>query len=128
MGRWNIDASIYGRFGRAFAHQSGKKKMRFNLDPAFAGKELKVSVTYLDQGTGSWSIGLPGQASATRIQNSNSGQWRTQAVTSPRFAELVLTHEAGDDTVFHLLEVEHAGPPTPPAAATKSKVGKQDRE
>jgi hypothetical protein len=67
-----------------------------------------VSVTYLDQGTGSWSIGLPGQASATRIQNTNSGKWRTQAVTLPRVAELVLSYEAGDDTVFHLLEVERA--------------------
>jgi hypothetical protein len=108
VGRWNIDESIYGRFGRAFAHQSGKKQMRFQLDRAFAARELKVSVTYLDQGTGSWSIGLPGQASATRIQNTNSGKWRTQAVTLPRVAELVLSYEAGDDTVFHLLEVERA--------------------
>ena len=128
VGRWNIDESIYGRFGRAFEHQTGKKQLRFQLDPGFAAKQVKVSVTYLDQGTGSWSIGLPDQASATRIQNSNSGKWRTQEVTLPRFAELVLKHEAGDDTVFHLLEVEHAGSPTPPAAAAKSKVGKQDRE
>jgi hypothetical protein len=108
VGRWNIDESIYGRFGRAFEHQSGKKQMRFHLDAGFAAKQVKVSVTYLDQGTGSWSIGLPGKEGATSIQNTNSSEWRTKVVLLSGVAELVLKYESGEDTVFHLIEVERA--------------------
>ena len=108
VGRWNIDESIYGRFGRAFEHQSGKKQLRFQLDPRFAAKQVKVSVTYLDQGTGSWSIGIPGKEGATRIQNTNSRDWRTEVVSLSRVTELVLNYETGDNTLFHLIEVERA--------------------
>ena len=108
VGRWNIDESIYGRFGRAFEHQSGKKQLRFQLDPRFAAKQVKVSVTYLDQGTGSWSIGIPGKEGATRIQNTNSRDWRTQMVSLSGVTELVLNYETGDNTLFHLIEVERA--------------------
>ena len=112
VGRWNIDESIYGRFGRAFAHQSGKKRLRFQLDPGFAATQVKARVTYLDQGTGSWSIRLPGKEGVTRIQNTNSREWRTQVVSLSDVTELVLQHEAGEDTVFHLIEVERAAAPT----------------
>lgn len=108
VGRWNIDESIYGRFGRAFEHQSGKKLLRFQLDPGFAAKQVKVRVTYLDQGTGSWSVGLPGKEGATRIQNTHSGEWRTQVVSLSGVTELVLNYESGDNTLFHLIEVERA--------------------
>jgi hypothetical protein len=108
VGRWNIDESIYGRFGRAFEHQSGKKQLRFQLDPRFAAKQVKVSVTYLDQGTGSWSIGIPGKEGATRIQNTNSRDWRTQVVSLSGMTEVVLNYETGDNTLFHLIEVERA--------------------
>jgi len=108
VGRWNIDESIYGRFGRAFEHQSGKKQLRFRLDPGFAAKQVKVRVTYLDQGTGAWSVGLPGKEGATRIQNTHSGEWRTQVVSLSGVTELVLNYESGDNTLFHLIEVERA--------------------
>jgi hypothetical protein len=108
VGRWNIDESIYGRFGRAFEHQSGKKLLRFRLDPGFAAKQVKVRVTYLDQGTGAWSVGLPGKEGATRIQNTHSGEWRTQVVSLSGVTELVLNYESGDNTLFHLIEVERA--------------------
>jgi len=104
-GRWNIDETIYGRFGRAIEHQSGKKQMRFQLDPAFNSKMAKVTVTYLDKGTGVWSHGIPGK-DGTRIENSNSGEWKTKTVTLPEVSEIVLNYESGEDTVFHLLEVE----------------------
>ena len=112
VGRWNIDESIYGRFGRAFAHQSGKKRLRFQLDPGFAATQVKARVTYLDQGTGSWSLRLPGKEGVTRIQNTNSREWRTQVVSLSGVTELVLQHEAGEDTVFHLIEVERTAAPT----------------
>ena len=106
VGRWNIDETIQGSFGRAFEHKSGKIQMRFRLDADFNAKRIRVNVTYLDKGTGSWSLGLPGKSDATRIQNTNSGDWKTKTVTFSGVTELVLSHESGDDTVFHLIEVE----------------------
>ncbi len=106
VGRWNIDESIYGRFGRAFEHKSGKTQMRFQLDPAFKAKDVKVNVTYLDKGTGAWSIGIQGKVDTTLIENRNSGDWKTKTVTSSDVSEVVLRHESGDDTLFHLIEVE----------------------
>ena len=106
VGRWNIDDTIYGRFGRSFEHQSGKKQMRFQLDAGFNAKKLKVTITYLDKGTGSWSIGLPGMDGTKIFQNKNSGEWKTQTVTSSGFSDLVLNYESGDDTTFHLIEVD----------------------
>lgn len=106
VGRWSINDSIYGRFGRAFEHKSGKTQMRFRLAPEFKPKDVKVNVTYLDKGTGAWSIGLQGKDGATRIKNNNSGEWKTATVTFSEISEIVLKHESGDDTVFHLIEVE----------------------
>lgn len=110
VGRWNIDETIYGRFGRAFEHKSGKKQMRFQLDSAFASKIAKVTVTYLDKGTGAWSIGLQGKDPAARIDNTNSGEWKTKTVVLQEVSEIILNYESGDDTIFHLIEVE-ASPP-----------------
>jgi hypothetical protein len=106
VGRWNIDETIHGRFGRSFEHQSGKKQMRFQLDAGFNAKQVKVTVTYLDKGTGSWSIGLPGKDVAKIFQNKNSGGWKTQTVTSSGISDIVLNYESGDDTIFHLIEVD----------------------
>ncbi|TWU38198.1 hypothetical protein [Novipirellula artificiosorum] len=106
IGLWNIDDSIYGRFARSFDHASGKTQLRFKLDEAFLATTVKVNVTYLDRGTGSWSIGLPGQSGRTHVQNTDGGVWKTQTIELTDVAELVLKHEAGDDTVFHMIAVE----------------------
>jgi len=106
VGRWNIDESIYGRFGRAFEHQAGKTQMRFRLDAGFHAKKVRVNLIYLDKGTGSWSIGLAEKKDATHIQNTDSGEWKTKTVTFSGVTDLVLNYESGDDTVFHLIEVE----------------------
>lgn len=103
---WNIDESIYGRFGRAFEHQSGKKQMRFHLNSNFSAKTVKVSVTYLDKGKGIWSIGLSGQEKVTLVQNTDSGKWITKSIKSSIFSELSLNYVSGDDTLFHLIEVD----------------------
>jgi hypothetical protein len=106
VGRWNIDETIYGRFGRAFEHKSGKSLMRFRLDAEFKATGVKVNIIYLDRGTGAWSIGLPDNKDATRVQNSDSGEWKTRTVTASGMTELVLKHESGDDTIFHMVEIE----------------------
>ncbi len=105
VGRWNIDDSIYGKFGRAFEHKSDKKQMRFQLDAAFKAKSATVTVTYLDKGTGSWSISLPAKDSAKLIQNTDSGTWKTTTVTLSEVTTLLLNYESGEDTVFHLIDV-----------------------
>jgi hypothetical protein len=67
---------------------------------------VKVKLTYLDKGTGSWTIGLPEKKQTTLIQNTDSGQWKTKTVAFSEPTELVLNYESGDDTVFHMIEVE----------------------
>lgn len=108
VGLWNIDDSIYGRFARAFEHKSGKTQMHFKLDETFKAKAVTVSVTYFDKGTGTWSLGIPGKTAAKRVQNTGSGLWKLETFSLPGSAldELLLKHEEGDDTVFHMVEIE----------------------
>lgn len=106
VGRWNIDESIFGRFGRSFDNKTSKTQMRFQVDPRFEAKSLKMSVTYLDKGTGSWSIEVPDKTSTTVIQNTNSGTWKVKTLSLTGANELKLKYISGEDTVFHLIEVE----------------------
>ena len=109
IGLWHIDDSIYGRFGRAFEQKSGKRQMRFQLHEAFKAEQVEVRVTYLDRGKGSWSLGVSGSRTEP-IQNSDSGEWKMVTIELPTKqllgAELELSHEGGDDTVFHMVEIE----------------------
>jgi hypothetical protein len=110
VGLWNIDETIYGRFARSFEHESGKTQMRFKLDEQFNCDAVDVHITYLDRGQGSWSFGVSSQAERTLVQNTDSGEWKTFAVALPRVAlqnaQLLLNYEGGDDTVFHMVEIE----------------------
>jgi hypothetical protein len=106
VGYWNIDESIYGRFGRGFEHQSGKKQMRFQINPTFNAKTVKVNEVYLDKGMGTWSIGQSGQEKVTLVQNKDSGKWITKTVKLSSFDELALNYVSGDNTLFHLIEVD----------------------
>ena len=110
IGLWNIDDSIYGRFARSFEYISGKKKLRFRLNEKFEGDRVEVRVTYLDRGTGQWSLGVSGKSGGKQMYNSNSGEWKTLRVEVSRNilrdAELMLNYEGGEDTVFHMVEVE----------------------
>jgi hypothetical protein len=105
VGRWNVDDSIYGRFARAFEHAIGKVEMRFKLDEAFKATTATVRVTYFDKGRGSWSL-LVDDKNILNVQNADSGLWKIETIKLSDAAELVLNYESGDDTVFHMLEVE----------------------
>ncbi len=109
VGRWNIDDTNYGRFGRAFEHATGKRGMRFRLDAAFEAKSALVRVTYLDQGKGSWAL-VSGTQRTLEVEKMNSGAWKVAelvvAGADLRQGELRLQHVRGDDTVFHLIEIE----------------------
>jgi len=110
VGFWNLDDSIYGRFARGFEHKSGKTQMRFELDEAFQADTIEVRVTYLDRGRGVWSLSVQGSFENKTFRNGDSGQWETVTTTMPRKrlqdAQLLLNYEGGDDTVFHLIEIE----------------------
>jgi hypothetical protein len=106
VGRWNIDQTIYGRYGRAFEQKTGKTQMRFQLDPHFGASEVKINITYLDQGTGTWSVGTPEKKDLLTVQNTNSGQWKVKSVNSGNMSQLALNYLSGDDTIFHLIEIE----------------------
>ena len=84
--------------------------MRFKLDEAFRASSVNVNVIYLDKGTGSWSITVPGESAGTLVQNTDSGEWKTMSVTMSgkllRGTKLQLKHESGDDTIFHMVEIE----------------------
>jgi len=125
VGLWNIDDSIHGRFARAFEHESGKTQMRFKLDEEFFAdpeepQPAKLTVTWLDKGKGSWSLrylGTDGKSRAKTVQKENSGNWKTgefflKGVTlnhSSNRPDLALHYESGDDTAFHMIELERMG-------------------
>ena len=109
VGLWNIDDSIYGRFARAFEHASGKTQMQFRLDEAFNAKAARVKITYLDEGLGEWSL-FAGQKKALDVRNTDSGLWKVlEASVSGselKRVEFSLRHKKGDDTIFHMIEIE----------------------
>lgn len=110
VGRWHIDDTIYGRFARAFEHESGKKQMRFTLEENFDAGQVEIRIIYLDLGQGSWSLGIVGDPGRKLIRNSNSGKWKTVTFEMSgkvlQNAELQLNYEGGEDTVFHMVEIE----------------------
>ena len=128
-GLWNIDESIYGRFARSFDHQSGKKQLRFKLHQAFFAEPEKnhsvdLRITWLDRGTGVWSLayaGADGKEKSSLVTNTGTGTgtWRTQRMhlQQARFngllhdADLLLRYESGEDTIFHMLEIERPSAP-----------------
>jgi hypothetical protein len=121
---WHVEPlqSLYSRFARGFAAKEGRRALYFDLDDGFfaAGarrRPVEVRVVYLDRGTGSWRLAYHatgGVRTAVNITNQNTGQWRERTVVvadgafgngGPRQADLVLEHVAGDDTIFHLIEI-----------------------
>lgn len=113
----------FGRFARAFDHAAGKKAMYFRLDKRFfagPGKppRVQVRVAYLDKGRGRWALtccGPDGPKTAFTVRRGDTGKWRQEqaALDGARFngampgqPDLVLQYIDGDDTVFHVLELD----------------------
>jgi len=113
----------YSRFGRGFDHEAGKTRMSFRLDRRFfAGPDrpraVSVRVVYLDKGTGSWTLSYAAAQGKTRgmaVTCSDTGRWIDRRINLtdarlagalPGGADLMLEHLTGDDTVFHIIEVE----------------------
>ena len=118
----------YGRFARGFDSKNGKTAMRFRLDDHFFAQpgqpqSVTVRVVYFDRGHGAWALayaGANGKAEALRVTCEDSGHWREKTVElkDARFdhrlskdADLALEWLNGDDTIFHILEINRLARP-----------------
>jgi hypothetical protein len=124
-GYWHVGPkdSIYGRFARGFALERGQNVMSFRLDERSfaepnAPNRLTVSVIYLDQGKGRWTLSYFDAASravvnAAPIICEDSDKWRRAEFSIeaarldgslPKDADLQLRHLGGENVLFHLIE------------------------
>jgi hypothetical protein len=125
IGLWHIAPAShpYSQFARRFDAASGRTAMRFQLardfysDPA-APHAVRLRIVYLDKGAGQWSLAYAtqnGESIAQTVKLADSGKWCDITLTLPdavwdeRLAgggDLVLRHESGADTAFHLIELQ----------------------
>jgi hypothetical protein len=125
VGWWHAGPAehVYSRFARGFDRASGRAAMGFKLHERFfadrkAPHTARVRVVYLDRGKGRWALtyrGRRGEEKAFTVECGNSGKWlEKRAVIEgayfsgglARGADLVLKHIGGDDTLFHMIELE----------------------
>jgi hypothetical protein len=122
VGRWNIDESIYGRFARAFERASGKTRMSFRIDDGFFNhphepQTVQLRIVYLDKGEGVWELlyaNADGKNVARQVELTGSGKWLELTETLqdavwnhrlPGGGDVALRHVSGEDTAFHLVEL-----------------------
>jgi hypothetical protein len=124
VGLWHVGPAChhFGRFARAFDHKQGKTQMRFRLDPRFfaatAHRSARVRVIYLDRGRGTWALKCGGSGDERMMMTvrcRDSGQWLEKETTVEGARpgdrpttpfDLALQHVSGDDTAFHMIELE----------------------
>lgn len=124
QGRWRIGPSThpYHRFAREF--NTRHDAMRFKLDSEFASsllEPIKVTIRYLDKGTGRWRLVYDAKTSnnkrAIAVTNTNSDTWKEVIVelqdynfknSGPLGSDLGLEYISGDNTVFHMIEIERS--------------------
>jgi hypothetical protein len=110
----------FGRFARRITGGTAKDTMSFSLDPAFArgvrGREVVLSVIYLDQGSGSFRVGWGQGASAqATVQKHGTGRWQQFSVriaraafsaSLPHNADIAITALGHTAAVFHMVAVD----------------------
>ena len=127
----------FGRFARRTDLASGKGKIYLRVAPEF-NRSLaygsQIALTYLDQGTGNISLAWgTGTGDRRTFTKTGSGRWKRVTADVPAgaitggleaTADLVVS-VTGDDTTFHMVEVERRTGPTatnddgtPPSAVT----------
>lgn len=117
---WNVTSDPRGRYTRRTNGASGNPYMYFNVDDGyvFGGTNVvSITVTYLDQGTGSWqlqydSVSDPNEV-AFEVQKHNTGQWLnvTQVLSDAQFAnreygnDFRIWNGGDDDEIIHMVNV-----------------------
>lgn len=124
-GYWRVGPidQPYGRYARGFDAKAGMKEMFFALDEKFFNNnalahEVKISITYFDQGNGSWSMNYYNGKNKTKsfeVQCTNTNRWITKTIWINDFhskklmgnkTDLTLKYISGDNTLFSLIEIE----------------------
>jgi hypothetical protein len=125
IGLWHVEPAEhpYSLFARRFDVASGRTVMRFKLADGFfahpsAPQAVRLRVVYLDRGKGRWELvyaSPQGEKTARTVELTGSGKWREITLTLPDAVwngslagggDLALRHAGGEDTVFHLLELQ----------------------
>jgi len=113
----------YGRFARSYDNLGGKNAMHFRLDPDFfedeqADHSIRVEVTHHDEGIGEWELlynSPAGPIQAFSVATNGTSEWKKVQIDIPdakiygglqNGADLILKHVSGDDTRFHMIEIE----------------------
>jgi len=126
-GLWRVNGTLttsshpYDRFARGFDSATGRDTMYFdindNLLPS-AGQRVRLSVDYLDRGTGQFAIRYDAvgnnQKTALTVTKTGSNTWKTASAIvtdwafrnqGPNGSDLILVNLDSDDDIFHKLEV-----------------------
>ena len=126
IGWWHVGSndSPYGLFARSFQSSSGRTAMYFRLDDRFisrknAGHPVTVSVTYYDDGNGTWELlyndPFRGAQTAVTVSCGNTPTWKKVQLGLNKAklngglekgADLILRHVSGSDTKFHMVELD----------------------
>jgi hypothetical protein len=129
IGWWHVGSNSwpYGLFARSFQASTGRNAMYFGLDNRFIydkskAHNIRVSVTYYDEGDGTWELlykdPLVGLRSAVSVTCSNTPTWKkvqlkVYAVLNgglEKRADLILRRVSGGDTKFHMIELDRDSP------------------
>ena len=118
---WNVTSDMRGRYARRTNGVANNPYMYFNVDDGYmlgGSNAVSITVTYLDQGTGTWrleydAVGDPYAVGFT-VQKQNSGQWRsvTQVLNNVTFSnrqaggsDFRIYNGGDDDDIFHLVDL-----------------------
>ncbi len=118
---WNVTSDMRGRYARR-TNGASNPYMYFNVDDGYVmggSNAISLTVTYLDQGTGSWRLEYDAlndpYALGFTVQKQNSGQWRTvtQVLNNAYFGNRqaggsdfrIYNNGDGDDT-FHFVNLK----------------------
>jgi len=120
--RYGPNASAYGRNGRKFTIDgAGRGAMFFDISDALkrtgTGDSMRISVTYLDEGTGRWGLYCfrCRAFKLAQVQNTNSGEIKTAVFIAPKFrwgnklangSDIQIKLLDGDNFTISTIEVE----------------------
>lgn len=118
---WSVTNDPRGRYTRRTDGATGNPYMYFDVDDGYmvgGSNSVSVTVTYLDQGTGTWRLEYDAvhdpYAVAFEVQKQNTGQWRnvTQVLNDVHFAnrqagsDFRIWNGGNDDEIVHMVHVE----------------------
>ena len=118
---WNVTSDMRGRYARR-TNGPSNPYMYFNVDDGYmlgGSNAISLTVTYLDQGTGSWRLEYDAvndpYAVGFTVQKQNSGQWRTvtQVLNNVYFgnrqtggSDFRIYNGGDDNDTFHFVDLK----------------------